>query len=64
MLRTLQWFNDQEVVKKLICYIHPDADPEVCIMYIHISVCVYVCICMYVHACTHAHIHSHGSSTL
>ena len=27
---TLQWLNDQEIVKKLICYIHPNADPEVC----------------------------------
>ena len=32
-----QWLNDQAVVKKLICYIHPDADPEVCIVCVHIS---------------------------
>ena len=24
-----QWLNGQEVVKKLICYIHPEADSEV-----------------------------------
>ena len=32
----LQWLNDQNVVQKLVGYIHHTADPEVCL-------CVHIC---------------------